>query len=338
MFHINGRPTYEGCTWSGRRVEGLLFNARLVQGIFDDLNPRTVGRWAYPDSGAWDADRNTREFIAAMPHWRSRGLLAFTLNLQGGCPTGYCADQPWLNSAIDPQGNLRSSYMDRLERVLDRADELRMVVILGLYYFGQDQTLTDEAAVVRGVDNAINWVLDRGYRNVIIEINNECDIGYDHAILQPARVHELIQRVQGHTRGAYRLPVGTSFSGGKIPTPNVVRHSDFILLHGNGVDDPQRIREMVRATRQVSGYRPMPVLFNEDDHFHFERDDNNMVGAIEEYASWGYFDPGRGNYQDGYQCPPVNWEINTPLKRAFFGKVSEITKAPTTRPAADAPR
>ena len=33
-------------------------------------------------------------------------------------------------------------------RIVDRADELGMVVILGYFYFGQDQRLTNEAAVV----------------------------------------------------------------------------------------------------------------------------------------------------------------------------------------------
>jgi hypothetical protein len=28
---------------------------------------------------------------------------------------------------------------------------------------------------------------------------------------------------------------------------------------------------------------------------------------------------------DGYQSPPVQWGITTPLKKAFFGKVKEIT-------------
>src|SRR6185295_870035 len=82
QFFINGKPTYPGRTWKGHRIEGLLFNSRMVQGIFDDLNPETVGRWAYPDTKKWDPDRNTREFIAAMPIWQSYGLLAFTLNLQ----------------------------------------------------------------------------------------------------------------------------------------------------------------------------------------------------------------------------------------------------------------
>src|SRR4051794_26313736 len=50
-FLINGRPTYAGRSWRGRPVEGLLLNSRMVQGIFDDLNPETRSMWAYPDTG-----------------------------------------------------------------------------------------------------------------------------------------------------------------------------------------------------------------------------------------------------------------------------------------------
>ncbi len=66
-FFINGKPTYEGRTWKGKPIEGLMMNSRMVQGVFDDLNPETVSRWAYPDTGKWDAERNVREFLAAMP-------------------------------------------------------------------------------------------------------------------------------------------------------------------------------------------------------------------------------------------------------------------------------
>jgi len=326
-FYINGRPTYEGRTWQGKKVEGLLFNSRMVQGIFDDLNPETRQQWAYPDTGVWDPERNTQEFIAAMPEWRRHGLLAFTLNLQGGNPRGYGRDQPWHNSAIAEDGSLRLDYLLRLERILDRADALGMVVILGLFYFGQDQRLKDEAAVVRALDHAIDWVLDRGYRNVLIEVNNECNVNYDHAILQPDRVHELIERVKAHRRHGRRLLVSTSYGGGTIPGENVVRSADFLLLHGNGVDEPEKIAEMVRQTRRLPGYRPMPILFNEDDHYDFDRPRNNLLAALAEYASWGYFDyrrPGEG-FDEGYQSVPVNWSRSSDRKRAFFARLAEIT-------------
>jgi hypothetical protein len=319
QFFINGKPTYQGRTWNGHRIEGLLFNSRMVQGIYDDQNPETRQRWAYKDTGRWDANRNTNEFIAAMPEWRKHGLLAFTINLQGGSPEGYSKAQPWHNSAILDDGSLRKDAMARLDRILKRADSLGMAVIVGIFYFGQDQRVKDEAAVVKAVDNTINWVIAHHYRNVMIEVNNEANNRYHHANLRPENVHELMGRVR--KRG---LLASTSYTGNRIPEENVVRASDFLLLHGNGVKEPERIAEMVRLTRQVPGYRPMPILFNEDDHFEFDKPMNNMVASVSEYCSWGYFDP------DGYQSPPVNWGLNTDRKRDFFKAVAQITGAKTS--------
>jgi hypothetical protein len=328
-FYINGQPTYKGRVWNGLPIEGLLFNSRMVQAIFDDRNPQTVSRWAYPDTGKWDPDRNTAEFTEMMPIWRKHGLLAVTINLQGGSPEGYSKAQPWYNSAILPDGSLDEKYMARLEKVLDRADELGMVVILGLYYFGQDQRVKDEKAVLAGVDNAVDWLIARKYTNVLVEVNNECDVrAYDHDILKPDRVHELIERVKKRSAEKnHPLLVSTSYSGGAIPRPNVVKVADFLLLHGNGVKDPKRITEMVHQTRRVEGYRPMPILFNEDDHYDFDKPDNNFVAAIRAYASWGYFDyrrKGEG-FDEGYQSVPVNWKISSERKRGFLRLLSEIT-------------
>ncbi len=328
-FYINGKPTYEGRLWKGQRIEGLLMNSRMVQGIFDDLNPETVKMWAYPDTGKWDAERNTREFVAAMPEWRRHGLLSFTIDLQGGSPQGYSKEQPWHNTAFTEDGSLRPGYMARLERILNKADELGMVVIVGYFYFGQDERLKDEAAVIRATDNATRWLLDKGFRNVLIEINNECNVRYDHDILKPERVHELINRVKDMTRDGRRFYAGTSYGGGKVSLENVVRASDFLLMHGNGVKDPKRIAQMVRQARAVPGYRPMPILFNEDDHFEFDKPENNFLSAVSEHASWGYFDFRMKDegFGEGYQSVPVNWGITSERKRGFFKLLGEITGA-----------
>ena len=187
---------------------------------------------------------HTREFLAAMPEWRRHGLLAFTLNLQGGSPEGYSKGQPWSNPAFHPDGTLREDYAARLKLVLERADELGMVVILGYFYFGQDQQLVDEAAVVRATEGATRWLLDGGWSNVLVEINNECTQSYDHAILKPPRVHELIERVRGIERGGRRLLVSTSYRGGRIPDESVVRASDF-LLHGGEALTQSHPRDLV---------------------------------------------------------------------------------------------
>jgi hypothetical protein len=325
-FLIDGRPTYAGRTWRGRRIEGLLLNSRMVQGTFDDRNPATAARWAYPDTGRWDPDRNTREFVAAMPEWRRHGLLAFTINLQGGSPTGYSKEQPWLNTGYEPDGTPRPGTLERLARILDRADELGMVPIVGLFYFGQDERLRDEAAVVHATDAVTSWLLDRGYANVLVEIDNECDVLYDHAILRPERVHELVERVKGTKREGRRLLAGTSYGGGTMPGANVVRTSDFLLLHGNGVSDPARIAGMVRETRRLPGYTPKPILFNEDDHYDFEKPENNFTAAVSAYASWGFFDYRRAGegLEEGFQSVPVDWRISSARKRGFFRLAAEI--------------
>ena len=327
-FHINGQPTYAGRTWNGRRIEGLLMNSRMVQATYDDLNPETATRWAYADTGKWDAERNVREFIAAMPEWRRHGLLAVTVNFQGGSPEGYSTIQTWESGAFDADGTLRPAFAARMKRVLDAADEHGMVVILGYFYFGQDQRLRDEAAVVRATDEATKWLLAGGWRNVLVEVNNECNVkAYDHEILKPARVHELILRVRNAERDGRRLLVSTSYGGGGIPQENVVRASDFLLLHGNGVTNSARITEMVKQTRAVPGYRPMPIVFNEDDHEKFDQPANNFAAALAARTSWGWFDYRRKGEagEEGYQSPPVNWGISSERKRAFFKYLSEIT-------------
>ena len=327
-FIINGQPTHPGRVWKGHKIEGLLMNSRMVQGTFDDLNPESRHLFVYPDSGVWDPNRNTDEFIAAMPIWVAHGLDAITLNLQGGSPQGYSVHgQPWINSAVTAEGELRPDYMARLERIINRADELSLVVILGIFYFGQEKVLNGPDAIRNAVDNAVEWVLDQGYRNVIIEVDNESNVIYKQPLLLPDGVHELIEQARAHTRAGRRLLVGTSFGGGYIPPANVVKVSDFLLIHGNGIEDPQMIVEMVQKVRQVEGYRSMPVLFNEDDHFNFDQPFNNMVASISQYVGWGYFDYRMNNegFDEGYQSVPVNWGLSSGRKRAFFKLLKEVT-------------
>lgn len=332
-FFCNGRPTYEGRVWQGHRVEGLLSNIRVVQATFDDLNPATSSRWAYPDTGKWDAERNTTEFIQALPLWKSQGLLAVCLNFQGGSPEGYSNAQPWLTSGFEEDGTLRPEFIHRMRRILDATDRLGMAVILGYFYFGQDQHLRDEKAVLRAVDQSTQWILDGGWRHVLIEIANETDHpNYDHPILNSGRIHELIRRVQDVHRDGRRLLVGTSCCGGVVPNEMIVRTSDFLLLHGNGLNDPMMIGDLVRKVRQVPGYRPMPIVFNEDDHEGFDQPVHHFGVAVAHHTSWGWFDfrrQGEG-FAEGYQSLPVDWGIHSARKRAFFAKLFQITKDTTS--------
>jgi hypothetical protein len=83
-------------------------------------------------------------------------MLSFTLNLQGVSPLGYLQNQPWINSAFAENGKMKKAYLAGLTRILDEANRLGMVPILGLFYFGQDENLKDEKAVIKAVSGMLD--------------------------------------------------------------------------------------------------------------------------------------------------------------------------------------
>jgi len=338
QFLINGKPTYRDFPGARPEALGRLMNSRMVQATFEDENPETVGFFRYPDGTPYDLDRQTSEFIAALGEYRRHGVIAVTVNFQGGYPrahTHLSPDdllQPWENTAYTPRGSLKWRYAMRMRQVIEAAAEAGMVTIVGLCYFGQNHRLENEAAVTRAVSEAVEFLtsltrspataddrhggpsglaINRG--NILVEINNECDVGYVHEILQPHRVHELIHLARKVSAG--KLLVSTSYGGGSLPGDKVLEAADFVLLHGNG-QQPEEIRRMVASTRARTS---KPIVFNEDS-----TSIANLRAAWESGASWGYYDQGSGNYRDGFQSPPTNWAINTPQKQAFFTTVAEL--------------
>lgn len=331
-FFINGRPTYPGRTYNGKKIEGLLFTSRMANAIFDDHNPETRGVWAYAD-GPWDPERNTNEFIANLPRYFACGLTSIALNVQGGSPVGYGWHQPWHSSGYTTDGALLPDYAARLKRVIEAANAIGLAVILGMFYISATPRLADEAAVIKATDAVTDLICEAGYTNVLIEIGNEVDIPrWPYEIIQPARSHELVERVQARSRGhiktqAERLLVSTSFATRDVPPESLLKVADYILYHGNGLKTPQEVRDRARQLRALSGYRGQPLLINEDDHFDFDRPDNNMLAAIDEYSGWGFFDYRqiRERFEDGFQSLPVDWGINSERKRDFFGLLAKVT-------------
>ncbi len=101
--------------WNDQRIEGLLLNSRMVQATFDDLNPQTRGMWAYPDTGVWDADRNLREFLAAMPIWRQHGCWR-SQSISRRQPAGVFQVPALAQLGLHGHGELRPDYAHACSR------------------------------------------------------------------------------------------------------------------------------------------------------------------------------------------------------------------------------
>ena len=151
-------------------------------------------------------------------------------------------------------GDLRSGYLARVARVIERADALGAAIILSLYYQRQDQYLQDERAVRAGVVNAVDWIRSKGYRNVILEVANEYGHrGFDHAILRSdAGVAGLIRLAKNRYPA---LPVSASYLRNGQTTSQVAAASDLILVHFNSLslsDIAARVRALRnRLSRQA---------------------------------------------------------------------------------------
>ena len=313
-FLIDGKLTYSNVPNVNPDALGRLLNLRTVQATFEDENPETRSMWRYPDGTEYDPERQTNEFIAHLPEYKKYGVIGFTINFQGGVPVAKVTNrQKWINTAFEEDGSIKPEYTDRIRRVIEAAGKNGMIPIVGFFYFGQDHRLRDEEVVKQAVINAVEFLKKLNNKNLLIEINNESDIFYDHEILQPLRVHELIRLAREIGEGVFLI--STSFGGGTIPSDSVIEESDFILMHGNG-QSQERIREMVKIVRKKTN---KPIVFNEDS-----ASIDNLEAAFEKGASWGYYEGGKSNYWDGFQSPPTNWAINTDTKKAFFNKVAEL--------------
>lgn len=132
-FKINGEITYNSA--KNKNVQGLLINSRMINCIFDNSNTEYNYLFTYPDTGKWDPSRNTNEYVGNLTSYKEKGMLAFTVGLQGGNPFGYgfnepnnISGQPWDNSAFDEKtGDLVPAYFDRLSQILKEADNLGMI-------------------------------------------------------------------------------------------------------------------------------------------------------------------------------------------------------------------
>lgn len=253
-------------TYPASEAEGLLMNVRMVNAVFEDK-----GRPGF------SADENTNEFIVRIPEYVGHGIRAFTINLQGGFP-GY---EGAVNSAFNPDGSLRKSYIHRVRRVIEACDRNGAVVILGCYYQRQDQILKDEKAVRSGVVNTVRWLGESGYNNVVLEIANEFNhFGFDHPILKRSQGQVELIRLAKNT--SPKLLVSTSGLGnGRLPD-NVVRASDFLLIHFNGTkldDIPKRVQALKKFGK--------PIVCNEDQKL----GEQAAIAAelsVENGASWGF--------------------------------------------------
>jgi hypothetical protein len=113
-FLINGKPVYAELEDGNPEALGLLFNQRMIQGVFEDKEHRAnYGR------DGFEPEKNTENLVSSLPLWHAYGLRAITVGLQGGCPVGLLDARCIDNNPFHDNGNsIDRAYPDRLDRIV----------------------------------------------------------------------------------------------------------------------------------------------------------------------------------------------------------------------------
>lgn len=215
-FLINGKKTYSEIPQNDPACHGLLFNARFIQGLFQDINKANAEH--YNRFGkVFDPEINTDELIAALPQWYNIGLRAFTIGLMGGGPCMSYKDWGTLEfGSFSPDGkSFDPAVRTRLEKVLKAADELGMLVIVSFLYHGQFRYFDNDEAIENACHMAVKMLCELDYDNVIIEVANEYDVIEKvvptSVIGTPEKMAELVKKCQQWCGGRFAVGASTCF-------------------------------------------------------------------------------------------------------------------------------
>lgn len=319
-FYINGKKTYTEIPNNNPQCHGLLFNARFIQALFQDV--KEENREHYNRFGrTFEVEKNTDALIAALPQWYNAGLRAITIGLMGGGPCMSYKDWGTLEfGSFSSDGKtMDPGVRNRLEKVLKAADDLGMLVIVSFLYHGQFRYFDNDEAIENVCKTSVDTLCAMPFDNVIIEVANEYDVIErmvpDSKIGTPEKMAELVEKCRQWCGG--RFAVGSSTCYVEERQKIVMQASDIALFHGN-----DKLRQMLhnKYTLVRSWCPDKPLVVNEDSAIFTQID-----VALEDHFSWGYYN----NWTK--QEPPCDWGITVGEDDYFAHKVSEVVGIPVSK-------
>lgn len=264
---------------AGSPAEGLLMNVRMVNAVFEDRGRNRPERYK-----EFNPAMNTDAFISMIPEYVSSGVNAFTLSLQGGTP-GY---EGAVNTAFNADGSLRDDYMARVEKVISACDKNQAVVNLTCFYQRQHShfsALSGKESIKHAVRNTVEWIREKRFSNITLEISNE----YRHGGFRNWQQGEWLMSEAGQVeliRLAKQLHphllVSTSGIGDGKLHPSLIEAADFLLIHFNN----STINEYASIIGELKKYGK-PVVCNEDDKIN-NKGAMALKQSVMNGSGWGY--------------------------------------------------
>jgi hypothetical protein len=252
-------------------MAGKLVTTREVQACFDD-NEFAAGL----------ADSNAANFRAQIASYYPFGIKCWSSCLEGGNPDDATGDAQITNpswtynlgaghtSAFASDGlSLKAAHKARWEALIEALSANDMDICLGLFYGRQSGYLNTQTKYENAIRTATTWLIEKGYRNVIIDVANES--GADASTTwgttlwtTDAGSRDMVNYTKDQWAGQpWRPPVGCS-SRSK-PGALVLAASDVHYLHGNVAGTPAPGNRDNWANDIIAATTAGPVVCNEDE-------------------------------------------------------------------------
>ena len=164
------RPT-RAAPGTGKKIEGLLLNSRMVQGDLRRPEPRDarpVGLPRHRKVGRRAQHARVRRRDAGVAAARAARRSRSTCRAAARRGTRRTSRGTTPRSSAD--GALRPEYLGRLERILDRPTSWAWSSSSATSTSARTSGSRTRRRCGAACDNAIDWLLDKGYRNVLIEV------------------------------------------------------------------------------------------------------------------------------------------------------------------------
>jgi len=253
------------------------------------------------------AHTNTGRLIANLDFYKAHGVGAIAVSLQGGGPghagadgvpsgeTGESVDA----SAFRPDGSLKPDWLGRLEELITAADERGMVVCLTYFHHSQDEIFESPRAMVQGARNITDWLIEKDFRNVIIDVASEWDLvdqSWDHLRFVPDNIDRIIQEIRERfVRASFLLPIGAAASSKMAYPASLAQLCDVVLLYGNGRSPADKMR---RAEALEDNNRPVLMIADgngaETTAEALSQERASAQALFQRAAGWGYLPQFRG--------------------------------------------
>lgn len=115
-------------------------------------------------------DELEASLLKELPEYRRYGVNSFTVFYQG------CSALNANPFTTDGTGWRDAKVRDRMDRIIAKADSLRMVVVVGIFYKNAPKDMTSFSALTNAVKLVAGHLRTRGAKNIILNIANEQSI------------------------------------------------------------------------------------------------------------------------------------------------------------------